>query len=339
MKTLPILLAIASALAVRPAAAGPVALDDNKDKLISPTQPPAKNGGAYFAIFGGVNFAQSSDSKDVNVSDARPLASGGPAQIAAFRAAPGNDIPSNATLIPNGANVHSPTFSTDVRNNVGWLGGLKLGYVFPSPCIIKPALEFEAFYNGIDASGDAKSNKSIAGLRTSDRDGDEPSEPFTNPDATVGKTKASASFNDSMNSTVFMTNAIINVDLGRFRPYIGAGVGLAYVTHDYSTPVPPSGTSAAKGAASACCKLQAGAVQLLPKNHSAQQIEDSPAGYLYFDGDNEVTFAYQALAGVDFFITPRMSVFTEYKALFYYDGPYYRNLLSQEVAVGLRFGF
>jgi len=322
--TLILATAILSLCSVR--AGTTVTTDNSKDKLVSPTEPAAKKGGLYLGLFGGVNFDQSGDSKDINVSDARPRSGGSAAEIAVFNKTGQFEPGTNPVPLVAGTHVTSPTFSTDVKSNTGWLGGLKLGYDFNTPCIIKPALEIEAFYNGLSTSGDATSKKTISGLRVGDNDGDELSEPFLNPDSEVAPSKVAAHYTDTINSAVFMFNGIIRFDLGNFRPYIGGGVGLAYVTHSYSaTPLKTTDGS--------------GPVALLPVNHNPSSIENAPAGYLTFGSSDETTFAWQGLAGVDYLLTSRLTVFVEYKALFYLDGPYYRNLLSNTVSAGVKVGF
>lgn len=333
-----------AAISAHQVLAGPISTTDSKDKVIAPAADTQKNGGFYISVFGGANVYQSADPKHINVADARPQPSGTPAEIATFRATPGNDIPAQAKLIPNGTREDSPTFSTDVDNFVGYLGGFKFGYEMATASRWKPAFEFEAFYNGIESHGSAESNKKLNGIRTSDRDGDELEEPFTNPDATVPSTHVFANnLRDQMNAGVFMWNATLKLDLGRVRPYVGAGIGLAYVTHDYrlqdlpkGTPTPPSNAASLLYTRfTGKSKYDGGVVAKLPTSHSDSQIENSDAGYLTFNQDSEVTFAYQAIAGLEFVITPRLSAFTEYKALFYYDGPYYRNLLNAEVTLGV----
>jgi opacity protein-like surface antigen len=338
-----LLLGIATSFQSQLALAGTTVETGGKDKIVTPQSQPERKGGLYVAIFGGVNVAQSSDEKHINISDGRPQPTGTPQQIAAYRAMP-NDIPPDAVLIPDGTPLHSPTFDSSVGSDTGWMAGIKLGYEFPTASRIKPALEFEAFYNGIQGDGNFESEKALDGIRTSDRDGDESKEPFTNPDATVPRTKLYADARDQMNSAVFMWNGIIKMEFGRFHPYIGGGLGLAYVTHDYSINA-PKGAAVPNDAAAllntkfvGVSKYDGGAVARLPLNHSTDQIENSNAGYVHFSNDSEVTFAYQALAGIEYQITPRLSGFTEYKALFYYDGPYYRNLLNHEVSLGVKFG-
>ncbi len=336
----------ATACSLQHASAGQQIETGSSEKLVSSGEAPPKEGGFYVGIFGGVNVAQSADSKSLLVPDARPQTAGTPAQIAAYRATPGNDIPPTAVLIPNGANNPTPSFGTSVSSNTGWLGGLKFGYVIPSTHRVKLGLEFEAFYNGIDTQGHFKSDKALNGIRTTDRDGDESEEPFLNPDATVPQTKLTADTSDKVNAAVFMWNSYLRFDLGRVRPYLGGGIGLAYVTHNYSMPAPPPKTSVPAGAVAPLETkfignplYDGGAVARLPLDHSTEQIENSPAAYVTFKDDSEVTFAYQALAGVDVVLTHRLSVFTEYKALFYLDGPYYHNLLNHEVTLGVRLGF
>jgi opacity protein-like surface antigen len=329
---LPLLFA-AAALSIHSAQAGP-----KDEKAIIQTTPPPQQGGFYISVFGGADVAQSAESKDINVAGARPIPAGTPTQINSYFA-PGNNsggIAQGANLIPNGTHLTSPTFSTNTDSNVGWFGGLKFGYEFPTPCIIKPSLEFEAFYNGNDTSGSLTSQKSIAGLRTVDNDGDEFMEPRLNPDAIVPSTKANINFKDQMNSAVFMLNSTIKFDLGRIRPYIGGGLGLAYVTHNFAgqtgsgTPVTPHGQ---------LIKTPYGPVQGVASKSTAFALNNVPASYFTFGSDSEETFAWQAIAGVEYMVTPRVSVFTEYKALFYLDGPYGRNTLNNLVGAGVRFNF
>jgi opacity protein-like surface antigen len=139
-----------------------------------------------------------------------------------------------------------------------------------------------------------------------------------------------------MNAAVFLLNGVVKFDLGRFRPYIGAGVGFAYVTHDFGAQV-GSGHPVAPNAQ--VINTPSGQVERLATSNSANALNNAPAGYFSFGSDNETTFAWQALAGVEFEVTPRWSIFTEYKALWFLDGPYYRNYLSQMVGAGIRYNF
>jgi opacity protein-like surface antigen len=310
---------------------------DSKDKkMIVPAE--AAKGGLYIGIFGGVNLSQSGDPKEINVSDARPRGVGSPALIKYYEEDKTKFYrPAKPVGIPNGAPVHSPTFTSDYdAAKIGELGGLKLGYELPKIGIFTPALELEGSYNTLNTSGTMKSNHVITGLRDYDNDGDEAEdrgEPFSNPDAVVAPTRVNAHFNDNIQSGVFMLNGIIKADLGRVRPYIGGGVGLAYVSHNYSTSILH------------ITKLDYkadpiyGQVQLLPTSHSARAIENAPQGMFAFGDDNETTFAWQALAGLDFVVTKNISIFTEYRALFLLDGPYYRNFLSNTVSAGVRYNF
>jgi opacity protein-like surface antigen len=332
-----------AAVSAHHALAGPITSADTKDKVITPAANDDRSG-FYISAFGGANVYQSADPKHINVADARAQPTGTAAEIAAFRATPGNDIPAQAKLFTDGTRIQSPTFSTDIDNFIGYLGGFKFGYEMKTSSLFKPAFEFEGFYNGIESHGTAESNKKLDGIRTSDRDGDELTEPFTNPDAAVPRTHVFVNdLHDQMNAGVFMFNAILKLDLGRVRPYIGAGAGVAYVTHDYRIENLPKGAPAPPSNAAALLttrftgkpKYDGGAVARLPTDHSDSQINNSDAGYLDFNSDSEVTFAYQAMLGIEFVLTPRLSAFTEYKAVFYYDGPYYRNLLNAEVTLGV----
>jgi opacity protein-like surface antigen len=235
--------------------------------------------------------------------------------------------------------VHSPTFTSNYdAAKLGEFGGLKLGYEFPTTGIIKPALEFEGSYNTLNTSGTMKSDHVITGLRDFDADGDETSEPFLNPDAVVAPTRVNAHFTDNMQEGVFMLNGLIKFDLeryglGRFRPYIGGGVGLAYVGHSYSTSILHITKLTYKA------DPIYGQVQLLPVNHNASSIQNAPPGVFSFGSDNETTFAWQAVAGLEFLVTKQVSIFAEYKALFLLDGPYYRNLLNNNIDAGVKFNF
>lgn len=320
------------------AQAGPPDAKDQKGTIQMPEPTPS---GFYISVFGGANFYQSSDSKTLSVQGATPIQAGTRQQIQSyFQPNSSADVleaglkPSE--LLPNGKKVHSPDFSSETNSNTGWYGGLKLGYQFPTQSIIKPALELEAFYFGNDTGGSLTSNKKILGLRTTDNDGDEATEPFLNPDAVVPPTKAFINFVDQMNAAVFMLNGVIKFDLGRFRPYIGAGLGLAYVTHDFGAQVGPGHPVPSN---SLVIKTPSGAVERVAVKNTPSALNDVPSAYFSFGSDNETTFAWQALAGVEFEVTPRWSIFTEYKALWFLDGPYYRNYLSQMVGAGIRYNF
>jgi opacity protein-like surface antigen len=104
-------------------------------------------------------------------------------------------------------NLNSPFFGDSLtvspKNDVGFFGGVKLGYVFCRG-IIRPAIEGDFFYNGFRGGADFN-------LRDS-----------------FGNTLRSSRVTSWINSGAFMGNFILRFAFGRFQPYAGAGVGIYY---------------------------------------------------------------------------------------------------------------
>jgi len=94
----------------------------------------------------------------------------------------------------------------DPKNEVGFFGGIKLGYVFGTG-VIRPTVEGDFFYNGFRPGAD-----------------------FTLDARTAGGPEriASASVDTWLNTGAFMGNFILRFAPGnqRFQPYVGAGVGV-----------------------------------------------------------------------------------------------------------------
>ncbi len=88
----------------------------------------------------------------------------------------------------------------ETNDKVGFVGGLKLGYVFGTASI-RPAIEADLFYNGVQADVDVKVN----GRNTNfNADGD-------------------------LHSGAFIANFLLRFNcLHRFQPYLGAGAGGYY---------------------------------------------------------------------------------------------------------------
>ncbi len=103
--------------------------------------------------------------------------------------------------------LNSPFFdySLDVnpKNDVGFFGGLKLGYVFGTG-IVRPTVEGDFFYNGF--RGGANFNLK---------------DPF-------GNVVAERDLTTWINTGAFMGNFILRFNFGRFQPYAGAGVGIYF---------------------------------------------------------------------------------------------------------------
>src|SRR5215216_4415630 len=105
--------------------------------------------------------------------------------------------------------LNSPFFGysldVDPKNDVGFFGGLKLGYVFGTG-IVRPTLEGDFFYNGFRGGADFT-------LR----------DPFDN-------VLAQRDVTTWINTGAFMGNFILRFAPGnqRFQPYAGAGVGIYF---------------------------------------------------------------------------------------------------------------
>ena len=95
------------------------------------------------------------------------------------------------------------TLEVDPKNDVGFFGGIKLGYVFGTG-VFRPTVEGDFFYNGFRG-----------GANFTLRD------PF-------GDVVRSSSLTTWINTGAFMGNFIARFAFGRFQPYVGAGVGIYY---------------------------------------------------------------------------------------------------------------
>lgn len=104
-------------------------------------------------------------------------------------------------------NPNSPFFGynleVDPKNDVGFFGGLKLGYVFGTG-VIRPAFEGDFYYNGFRGGADLT-------LRDP-----------------LGDVLAQRNATTWVNTGAFMGNFILRLAFGRFQPYAGAGVGVYY---------------------------------------------------------------------------------------------------------------
>jgi opacity protein-like surface antigen len=97
------------------------------------------------------------------------------------------------------------TLEVDPKNDVGFFGGIKLGYVFGTG-VFRPTVEGDFFYNGFRGGADFT-------LR----------DPFDN-------VLAQRDVTTWINTGAFMFNFIMRLAPGnqRFQPYAGAGVGVYY---------------------------------------------------------------------------------------------------------------
>jgi len=155
-------------------------------------------------------------------------------------------------------------FAFEPDGKVGGIVGGKLGYVFGT-AKVRPAVEIDGYYNGFTAEGD--------------------------------------DFESDLKTGAFLANFLVRFDLGRFQPYLGAGLGF-YTAHFDRENV-------ADGA--------------------DNENEDSDEGW-----------AWQVVAGSDYYFTEKLSAFLEYKYLNYEtDGDVFgEGRIDQHiVALGLRMHF
>src|SRR5256714_12826843 len=97
------------------------------------------------------------------------------------------------------------TLTVDPKNDVGFFGGVKLGYVFGTG-VVRPTVEGDFYYNGFRGGGN-----------------------FTLRDS-FGDVLAQRNATTWINTGAFMANFILRLAPGnqRFQPYAGAGVGIYY---------------------------------------------------------------------------------------------------------------
>jgi len=112
------------------------------------------------------------------------------------------------------SNEFGDTLTIDPKNDVGFFGGLKAGYVFGKG-IFRPTIEGDFFYNGFRGGADTTLALS---------------------EGTVLRNSSVTSF---INTGAFMGNFIGRFAFGRFQPYVGAGVGIYFAESaglDLTTP-------------------------------------------------------------------------------------------------------
>src|SRR5437667_12286700 len=177
------------------------------------------------------------------------------------------------------------TLTVNPKNDVGFFGGIKLGYVFLTG-VVRPTIEGDFFYNGFRGG---------ANFTLRDIDGDV----LAQRDATTW-----------INTGAFMGNFILRFAFGRFQPYAGGGVGIYYAE-------------------------SAGAQVVNPVTGT---VTINTGG-----GQSHADFAWQIIAGTDYYWTPKFSTFIEYKFLDYtstqINTNQSRNLGQQLVGAGVRVHF
>ena len=179
------------------------------------------------------------------------------------------------------------TLEVNPKNDVGFFGGIKLGYVFGSG-VVRPAIEGDFFYNGFRGGAD-----------------------FTLRDR-FDDVIAERDVTTWINTGTFMGNFILRFAPGnqKFQPYVGAGVGIYY-------------------AESAGVEVVDPVTGRVPVNTGG--------------GASHADLAWQIIAGSDYYFTPKMSAFIEYKFLQYtstqINTRQNRDLNQQLLGAGVRFHF
>jgi hypothetical protein len=105
------------------------------------------------------------------------------------------------------------TLDVNPKNDVGFFGGIKLGYVFGSG-VVRPTVEGDFFYNGFRGGADFTLNEAFT--------------PF--PGAPTEFRTAQRNVTTWVNTGAFMFNFILRFAPGnqKFQPYAGGGVGVYY---------------------------------------------------------------------------------------------------------------
>jgi opacity protein-like surface antigen len=135
------------------------------------------------------------------------------------------------------------------KNEVGFFGGLKLGYVFGTG-VFRPTVEGDFFYNGFKGGGD-----------------------FTLRDP-AGVIIRSVSTDRTVNTGAFMVNFILRIapEGGKFQPYVGGGVGGYYAESagtDISTPNGTFSTGGGRSHTDLAWQVVAGSDYFFNPNFSA----------------------------------------------------------------------
>ena len=172
-------LSLLSAAALIGFVAAPLQAGTEVYKQVAPPPPPMYGLGFYGAIDAGANVYQNRGGDRTFTADDRFLDP--------------TDRDFDATL------------HVSPKNDVGFYGGVKLGYVFGSG-VVRPTVEGDFFYNGFRGG---------ANFTLDDRFGD---------------TIAQRNVTTWVNTGAFMANFILRFAPGnqRFQPYAGAGVGVYY---------------------------------------------------------------------------------------------------------------
>ena len=227
MKTFSILVSLLLGFVTASVQAGP----QEVYKQVAPPPPPLLWGtGFYGAIDMGANIYQ-------NRGDTRTFTD--------------ND--------PN-SQFFGSTLTVDPKNDVGFFGGIKLGYVFGTG-VIRPTVEGDFFYNGFRGGANFTLNEAFTPC----------------PDCPTVLSTRQRNVTTWINTGAFMANFILRFAPGnqRFQPYAGAGVGIYYAESagvevvDPVTGDVPVNTGGGKSHADLAWQVVAGSDYFFSPNFSA----------------------------------------------------------------------
>jgi len=252
-------------------------------KQVAPPPPPMYGLGFYGAIDAGANVYQDRGGNRSFSSDA------------------------DGDSIDRDPRFFGSTLEVNPKNDVGFFGGVKLGYVFGSG-VVRPTVEGDFFYNGFRGGADFTLNEAFTspvppGFGT-------PGTGFP-ADNTVFSTRQ-RNVSTWINTGAFMFNFILRFAPGdqKFQPYAGAGVGVYYA------------------------------------ESAGVEVNDPVTGEVPINtggGRSHADLAWQVVAGSDYFFTPNMSAFIEYHYLNYtstqIETNQSRDLGQHLVGAGVRFFF
>ena len=161
-------------------------------------------------------------------------------------------------------NPNSPFFGStldvDPKNDVGFFGGIKLGYVFGSG-VVRPTVEGDFFYNGFRGGADFTLNEAFTPC----------------PGCATVLSTHQRNVTTWINTGAFMANFILRFAPGnqRFQPYAGAGVGIYYAESagvevvDPVTGAVPINTGGGRSHADLAWQVVAGSDYFFTPNFSA----------------------------------------------------------------------
>jgi opacity protein-like surface antigen len=252
-------------------------------KQVAPPPPPMYGLGFYGAIDAGANVYQDRGGNRSFSSDA------------------------DGDSFDRDPRFFGTTLEVNPKNDVGFFGGIKLGYVFGSG-VVRPTVEGDFFYNGFRGGADFTLNEAFTspvppGFGT-------PGTGFP-ADNTVFSTHQ-RNVTTWVNTGAFMFNFILRFAPGnqKFQPYAGAGVGVYYA------------------------------------ESAGVEVVDPVTGEVPINtggGRSHADLAWQVVAGSDYFFRPNMSAFIEYHYLDYtstqLNTRQSRDLGQHLVGAGVRFFF